>query len=383
MAGWPSTIVKRNRPFSPSSLPARDDACLLRAILAGDNAFGEQLPVSPEALLGRLIHAALESTTRDGDELVALSRRLVEEEILYASTALDHREIPLIDAIGPARVLERVGALRSKPRESGRRTRGTGVRVKTEFPVQSEKLEMRGRIDLIEFSADGNCRVTDFKTGRALDQEGEPRPEYVLQSRAYGCMVLDSGLAKRVRLRMVAADGTWESDLGHEDRQQVTSLAMRISAAAPVDTAIEASQVATAGSDCQFCPYRPGCGRYVTDAPERWITPPPDAKLPMDTWGIIVGLPASQGTSDPVRLVDPAGRSVCVFGVPPSLVAELEVGAFAAFFGLKSRERTRGHPLNFTILEQRLEKCAHAALVLARDRLEGFAQAPGGVSSWT
>jgi len=62
-----------------------------------------------------------------------------------------------------------------------------------EVELYSSSREINGRADIVEAVSDSVIRVTDYKTGNALDQNGEPNFDTLLQFGEHAASVLGGG----------------------------------------------------------------------------------------------------------------------------------------------------------------------------------------------
>lgn len=377
------TTVRRTGPISASVL-GLGTSCLLRLVLDGDRSRSPPLPPSPTAILGRMIHEALSDSDRSTyDALRELRGKLLAGEYRVASVATETGEVPLRDAVGVSRMMDRIPRAAEPPKAAGHEgepsegsekimPHGQEVARLTEHALVSRDGELRGRLDLLECWHDGSARVTDFKTGGIWSAPGVPQTSYRLQVAAYGCLVLEGRLASDVRVRLIGTDGAWEQRLTRQDREEVENLVGRIVRQAPRDTDLDAQSLATFGSACRWCRYRPVCGTYLDAAPKAWCGDELDHRLPYDTWGTIVRI--TEETDDLVRLhlEDAAGRLVCIFGVPERLFPDPAPGDSVAFFTLRPLSWSSGleHPRNFRIVWDRPEQTAHDALVITEREVD-------------
>ncbi len=348
-------------------------ACLLRAVLDGEAPKHDVLPSSPEAKLGSLVHEAISDRSRPARQALLDLRRQILEGRHTVRSACKAGDVPLRDAVGASRCLARIPLLPERKNDAREHETATADRQgsysrQTERSLISADGELQGRADLVEFWEDDSARVTDFKTGRIWVEPETVSPGYQLQVEAYGHLLIEAALASKVVIRLVGADGVWETPLYQEARVRVQRHVAVIRKRAPRDTDLEARDLASFGEGCRWCRHRLGCGSYQDSAIAAWSSGEQNWKLPLDTWGTVVSIESERNDLVRVQLLDAAGRAVCIFGVPQALVRNARAGSRVAFFSLRQLTRSsRGHPHNFRIVWDRIDECAHAAYVLLAD----------------
>lgn len=305
-----------------------------------------------------------------------LLRQILQREITVQSSVSESGRVPLRDALGLPRILKKIpqelreirvrstNASRSRSTSSVEKTPERPPFQVSERTFQTESGELRGRIDLLEVDSAGNAVVTEFKTGKILTGDGEPRESYRVQVEAYGFLLIENGLASSVQLRLIGSDEEWRSDFDEKTFERVERRLENITRKVPRGKQIQASELATVGKACRFCSFRPVCSKYRAEAPDFWESPP-NHRIPYDTCGTVRTV-GNQGESNvQVVLKDVKDRLVCVFGVPRWLAKGVRPSRRVAFFSLQpSNARGSSYPQNFEIVSHRLEESAHSAHVL-------------------
>ena len=119
----------------------------------------------------------------------------------------------------------------------------------------------------------------------------------------------------------------------------------------PPDRELEAEPLANPGEACEGCPQRHVCPAYRRRAPDFWRGES-RVRMPLDTWGDVVGVALRAGGLADVTIRDAAGRIVKVFGLASFRLAETLPGDTIWIFGLRTSDKRGGpelwrHPHNF------------------------------------
>jgi hypothetical protein len=220
-----------------------------------------------------------------------------------------------------------------------------------EVPLELDALELAGRADSIEKIASDVVRITEFKTGAALDDELTPTFSAQLQVCAYALMRRDRGMT--ILVRIMAPSGEWEREFSTEMAQQTEATVRSLLSVLPRNVEIAARTLAQPGAVCITCRQRRICTSYREWAVSQWQNP--NQRLPRDTWGEIEQIDFTNENLRHIRIRDGAGRGVHVTSVPRALVEGAHVGTFIEAYGLTSTEVGRGDafPCNFSIADSR------------------------------
>ena len=217
--------------------------------------------------------------------------------------------------------------------------------------MTAPELELTGRIDSMDVGP-SECRIVDFKTGSALDEDGKVRANYVDQLHLYMILARRIGYGPRFRLVIIARDGTFDCPV---DEQKLRDLGDRIESlvrSVPVDKPTEVNSLARVCEACATCRFRPSCKSYLTEAPKLWPSRVRAFQLPSDIWGEIVKIEQDPGEPGfmTVHLRDAATRLCCVSGIPDRFRdMPICIGANVGFFDLQGLGAEFQHPQNFCL----------------------------------
>jgi RecB family exonuclease len=136
--------------FSPSRLDAYEK-CPVHWFINNFGGDGSGF----EASIGTLLHSALE-LSRDGSDLVGYVEsnwHTLEFEAQWQSQAQKRRALKMVHAISEYLA-----------------TSGPVIAVEQKFELNLGRLQIAGKIDRVELTADGSSRVVDLKTGKVPSQ---------------------------------------------------------------------------------------------------------------------------------------------------------------------------------------------------------------------
>ena len=336
--------------FSPSSL-GTSKRCGLKVLASASENRGkfERLPVNPVALLGTLVHSALE----------LLMTGELTEPLQWLEDELDrptNRATPyscLREAIPERRIQNarqmldgRDGRSELVPREHPEGLRTAGANSTRLFGPEvlliSPTLRLRGKADWICRLADGAIEIVDFKTGVVLGENGEVKDEYVLQLQAYALMLRERVGGTEVRLFLDNGERTQipcddvSLDRAQERIEEFTSKF-------PESSTVHSVDVANPGPECASCGLRSSCSAYLDSAPDWWTDVPEEIEFaPLDIWGEISRV-SEVDFGLTVHLKDQAGRSVKVDGLDSAHgLTRDSAGEQVWLFNLCADNRRRG-----------------------------------------
>ncbi len=344
--GLPSAPERVFAPdyFSPSALDY-PPPCGLKVLARSDanRASFPALPSSPHALLGTLVHRAIESFSNgDVSDIVEWFNQQLD-----AATGEDARYANLRVAIPAAKVrsvelfLARVPATVESAPQRNAQSDGSRRTFGAEVPLVSESLRLVGRADLVRRAQDGEIEIVDFKTGDVRSPDGDIKPAYALQLQAYALMLEEQVGTSSVRL--ILDNGRQEvvpsnRDSLAEARERIEAFTERF----PPGSSWAPRSVASPGKSCRTCQIRPACAAYIEEAPSWWRDIPDSvAPEPADTWGEIVQV-ADVGDAYAVDLVDAADRRVRVSRLDRRHRVQADRTATAWLFNLAPDRMRRG-----------------------------------------
>lgn len=377
--------------FSPSAL-GTSARCRLKLVVASTRRAegGERLATGPEAMVGTVLHRVLKRVEQ-GDE--HSPDEVFQQEYASAVDELqrDPRRAHFADLASTrslaewnrtkqwllARATQQASPARPKAAAAG--GQGSSRLTGPEVGFHSPTLRLRGKADRVRQLGSREFEIRDFKTGVALDDRGEVKPEIALQLWAYAFMLLERRPGCDVRL--VVDDGA--------EREVAFDADARTRAKRVLDELLEgmppvgpstAGKLADPGKGCWGCQVRHVCPAYLAAAPQWWRQYPDRVdRLPNDVWGTVLDV-VGEGRVD-VVLRDAAGRRVRIDGLDPRHgLTSVLVGKNVWFFGLEATGATRGfdggrfHPRSFHELPRdRMERRAWALHVFGEAETGGGA----------
>ncbi len=383
MSYAPIESVARTKFIGVTALTGAS-TCGLRTILDSEPP-RRRLPDPPEALLGSLVHRAIEECGDLGAD--AVSERLLEalegSAGVYPSDASASGQFDLVEILGASRISAKLAAARRitestaiKPRRAKSVGHAAGSNARrhplptgdwNEEYMSSEELQLGGRLDLLRVSI-GQCSLIDFKSGRALDADDSLKEIYVDQLHLYALLARACGYTSPIRMEIVASDGRYRVAESDARASRLRSELKALVDAAPTGKERSARELARFSAGCATCRNRPWCGTYLESAPASWLAERPPIEMPFDTWGHVESIrsASSEQAFSSVVLRDAANRLVSVTGVPTRISKSLSSGMRAGFFGLKPKTTGRGHPQNFALADPgNMNASAYSALVLS------------------
>lgn len=349
----PPTALARTRPWQASRL-ATVAQCALRYLFETE-LVEPSLPDTLPTMLGRAAHRVLETASARGTRPEDVRTLLVEMTLadLAASPArtprwavrhslLRSKGVVPAEALG-ARVRFVVSRL-VEARERGERGGSPREhRFGPEVRLASTEHDLVGIADRIDFESPGRTTVTEFKTGVLRLGPGDAHRVQLL---AYGLMVARRD-GRAVSLRAIAPAGVWNLEFDRQAEEEILRTLEAASARLPRDVPVDVEAVATPGSACLICRYRPICAAYRLWAQQVWREGA--GETPLDVWGAVARVSARGDLLD-LLLLDDGGTAVRVTGVA---LADSErppmEGTRMRLFDLASAENLRSirRPLNY------------------------------------
>jgi hypothetical protein len=357
--------------------------CLL-APVAFDDPSVPLLRLGPQAELGRILHRLVEDASRgeitsstDADAAVrshldfllrearqrlsndAFSRPYAElkdsfsfldwhsrTEIAIAEAGLDYRR-----------------SCKSAPRLKERRSGSADLDVLLsregeftllEVPFRSRKLRLKGRIDEVVKGPSGAIQVTDYKTGRVLDDDGNMSANIVLQLRLYGLAILECLPQALVQPYVRSREEYYAIPFTPEDVWRTENERQELFSRLPSGQSQRAEPLAELGLHCRTCRIRHVCPRYRNNAAPLWAKPTAEFSLALDICGSILRWEKWHDGTYTLTLKDSTDRPVKIHRLS---LSETDVEALTNFrqvwfFNLCSHEGgLKGgiwhHPRNF------------------------------------
>jgi RecB family exonuclease len=237
-----------------------------------------------DAILGSLIHEALQHSGDDGPDAVsAYVRSALESQRALIPTFADQREfVPLRELLLSTRLSAKLAAARrfSELYHRGRRvvkgaergsstTRRFSAGMWREVRLVSEDGKLSGQIDLLKVEG-SRCTIVDFKTGSAVAADGKPRESYINQLHLYQLLAAEAVPASFFRLEIISSSGTSQIEDSEALREKLRSRIQEVSNRTPLGVAVEGDGLASTSEGCRYCAFRPWCRNYQTDAVEMW-----------------------------------------------------------------------------------------------------------------
>jgi len=368
--------VERTRPFWASKVGLAR-ICPLRLLLEQEPAYDPEIPSSPLAVLGSILHEVVAELVpgNDVEEAVetAISAKLIPSDATRATA------VPLYETVSPSELAARVGVAKrlatnlTVRTKSGARRRPRPLPLRNSDPfarsnvwLNSTEHDLCGSLDHLERTQEGLLTVSEAKTGRIRDTEGQLKGEHFAQLLSYGLLVQANMHAESIVLRLCGIDGTEVVRFDDVFAENARSALQHLQTLLPRNVQLKSSELATCGTGCYRCSYRNRCADYRAWAPRRW-TDPESGHLPLDCWGIMEKVEAD---SEPwlarIYVRDPTGHLASITHVPRRLLPlNVQTGCLIAAFNLRSFERRSSkRPANFAVASlRRTYESAHDAVL--------------------
>ncbi len=251
----------------PTSLSPSRVESFLKCPLAFRFSSIERLPDPPtvHTTRGSLVHRALELLfTRPAAERTAAALDRCTDEAL--AEYREHPDFTLLglDPAGVERFEHECRTLTSNylDMEDPTRVRDIGLELRLEASVG--ELTLRGIIDRLELDGDGNLVVTDYKTGRAPNQNWEAKSLSGVHFYAFLCESVFGQRPVAIRLMYLKSGETITATPSAQSTRFITTRTSAVWKA--VATACERDDFRPRPSKlCEGCAYRPWCPEFGGD----------------------------------------------------------------------------------------------------------------------
>lgn len=332
--------------------------CPLSYLLGTEHLQVDALPAGPFAIRGTAVHEVIEKFIGMDDVPGAMIKSAVCESLKRlidtASTSSLMKwvyERHGLDGIFSRQYLVDVCAfvkqtIKDYPNPRQTSSGGTGKaltggnlsKLGTEKWFHSERFDLAGRVDLTFREGNDSIHVVDYKTGQILDDDGEPKDDFILQVAAYGVVVKEILGVGTIVLELVGPKTKWRGELDPHLEGRVESLVNRIKSELPRGELLDRERLAVVGRHCQTCSYRPACKNYlqiIRNGPSETAV---GAISDFDITGSLLKINSAGDLVD-LRALTPDGRTISINSVPLVLVPRsTEVGCEISAFGLGSLE---------------------------------------------
>lgn len=156
--------------------------------------------------------------------------------------------------------------------------------VKTEVWFQSKSNKIAGRIDLIKSNGEVT-HIIDYKTGKVLDETGNPKEEYVLQLKLYAALYHENVGKWPDKLMLMGVDRS-KHELSFDSEECNKLMESLSSTLREVNEKIAGNfpifdLASPSPKSCRYCGYRPSCTPY-------WNNRDDSGQWPNDLRGEIV-----------------------------------------------------------------------------------------------
>ncbi|MFH1981303.1 MAG: PD-(D/E)XK nuclease family protein [Pseudomonadota bacterium] len=360
--------------FSVSAV-ASATGCMLKAIFQASSHEGALLQ-GPRAVLGSIAHELVERAIRDinknGDAAFEELERILGALLHNARERLRVNPVTAHYSHLP-RTMSRLAWARKRRKildlayESAGSARPCGEAIEPrsnadfrfekllrdgrwfEVPIEVPELRLKGRMDILDRRGK-ETKITDVKSGRVEDENGEIAERIVRQIRLYGLMA--NWLSPWTNVILTILAGAEHPVPFDADERNETLVWLRSRTdPLPTGSTVSCDSLAQLNSDCRWCDMRHRCLRYLQDTPSLWASNP-DWPLPLDVWGLIERIDSKGEDLVDLALWDAGGRHIKVFNLRDTHVARMRAGDRIWLFNLSaSATDLRGtpfqHPLNF------------------------------------
>jgi len=221
-------------------------------------------------------------------------------------------------------------------------------RLGPERMFESPRLDMAGRVDLAYTDSAGVLHIVDFKTGKFLDENDQPKEAFLLQLAAYAMLVAEAVPAIDVILELIGPTSHWTGGFNEGLRSKVATLLDSIQRTLPKGIAVDDEALRKPGLHCHECTSRPSCSHYLDALSDRNGIPLEVSRY--DVAGTVVELRV-EGLYASLRIRTPRDTTVSITGFPIDLYPDVGSGCDIEAFGLGSHESSTrvNYPANFYV----------------------------------
>jgi hypothetical protein len=361
--------LSRTKPFSPSKISLINN-CPLRYLLETENFVSVGPPSNLYALVGTVIHKLVEiNLSRPSISGIELKKQFIEsinklairggESVVnwvYANYGLNgllsnERVISSVQQV--KRLLAKYGDDKSEIKVGSNLIAhficpdGLG----SEKWFEHKKLELGGKIDFSYIDEEGMIHIVDFKSGKVLDEEGQPKDDYLLQIGAYGLMVEEFTDSSNILLELIGSHTTWTGKLDETLRARVLNSVSEAQKTLPLNHEIDASTLSKSGEHCSSCRSRFSCDEYRLALRNRSFGGANSICSPNDLFGTVSRVTKHENLID-ILVNTNNGITCSIIGLPDGIYHEIKIGDLIAayFLGVLDIESRCAFPVNFFIV---------------------------------
>ena len=218
-----------------------------------------------------------------------------------------------------------------------------------EVSIEVPELRLKGRIDSLRRKGK-EIKITDIKSGRVEDDNGEILESISKQILLYGLMASWLEPTSYVNLSILS-DVEIPILFDRNVQDEILDWLRSRTVALSPGTVVPSDSISRVGPDCRWCKVRHRCAGYLREVPLLWRSNL-DWTLPLDVWGEIERIDSKGSGLVDLTLWDAGRRRVKVFCLRESHVKGLSIGSHIWLFDLSAsprdiRGKTWRQPLNF------------------------------------
>jgi hypothetical protein len=349
-------------PYLDVTRIAAGAACLLHAV--APRAILPRTPRGPYAELGNVIHALIEIAIagRLGNggippNVAEAFDYLLEKAAARLSIDIETRPYANLSVAFSKREWEKrrfyaisdAEAVKSPHRPTTAETKESrseplslarflqGGRKASEVPFESASLRIRGRIDFVSVG-DNEVTVSDFKSGKVFDRDGNLNEQTSRQLRLYALAILELAPKIKVALRVFSRGTESFERFDEQTKTEMFEWLRGITDVLRTGAQISAPELASIGPQCARCDVRPVCPAYLSAVFELWKQTDTPFELPLDTAGTVTDVREQGDGYFSVKIVDYAVRTVKIHRLTPDRVRGIAANQIIWFFDLASIE---------------------------------------------